>query len=41
MQLQPIKPARVSDSIVEQLKTQIIKGVLKPGDKLPAERELV
>ncbi|AKH19173.1 GntR family transcriptional regulator [Sedimenticola thiotaurini] len=41
MQLQPIKPARVSDSIVEQLKAQIIKGVLKPGDKLPAERELV
>jgi len=41
MQLQPIKPARVSDSIVEQLKAQILKGVLKPGDKLPAERELV
>jgi GntR family transcriptional repressor for pyruvate dehydrogenase complex len=41
MKLQPIKPARVSDSIVEQLKAQILKGILKPGDKLPAERELV
>ena len=41
MPLQPIKPARVSDAIVEQLKTQIISGALKPGDKLPAERELV
>jgi len=41
MQLQPIKPARVSDSIVDQLKAQILKGILKPGDKLPAERELV
>ncbi|MDF1528299.1 MAG: GntR family transcriptional regulator [Sedimenticola sp.] len=41
MQLQPIKPARVSDSIAEQLKAQIINGALKPGDKLPAERELV
>ncbi|TVO77799.1 MAG: GntR family transcriptional regulator [Sedimenticola selenatireducens] len=41
MQLQPIKPARLSDSIAEQLKAQILNGVLKPGDKLPAERELV
>jgi len=41
MQLQPIKPARVSDFIIEQIKTQIISGALKPGDKLPAERELV
>lgn len=41
MQLQPIKPARLSDSIAEQLKSKILSGVLKPGDKLPAERELV
>ncbi len=41
MQLQPIKPVRVSDFIIEQIKTQIISGALKPGDKLPAERELV
>lgn len=41
MQLQPIKPARVSDSIAAQLKAQIINGALKPGDRLPAERELV
>jgi len=41
MRLQPIKPARVSDFIIEQIKEQIISGALKPGDKLPAERELV
>jgi len=41
MQLQPIKPTRVSDFIIEQIKAQIFSGTLKPGDKLPAERELV
>lgn len=41
MQLQPIKPARVSDTIAEQIRAQILNGALKPGDKLPAERELV
>lgn len=41
MQLQPIKPARVSDNIAKQLKALIRNGTLKPGDKLPAERELM
>ena len=41
MQLQPVKPARVSDAIADQIKAQILNGILKPGDKLPAERELV
>lgn len=41
MQLQPIKPARVSDNIAVQIKALIRDGTLKPGDKLPAERELM
>ncbi|GAB4362453.1 MAG: FCD domain-containing protein [Gammaproteobacteria bacterium] len=41
MQLQPIKPARVSDHIAEQIKALIRTGALRPGDKLPAERELM
>lgn len=41
MQLQPIKPSRVSDAIAAQIKGQILNGTLKPGDKLPSERELV
>jgi GntR family transcriptional regulator, transcriptional repressor for pyruvate dehydrogenase complex len=41
MQLQPIKPARVSDNIAEQIKALIRNGTLKPGDRLPAERELM
>ena len=41
MKLEPVKPTKVSDSIADQLKGLILNGVLKPGDKLPAERELV
>lgn len=41
MQLQPIKPARVSDTIADQIRSLIRNGGLKPGEKLPAERELM
>ena len=37
----PIKPVRVSDEIVNQIKGLIGQGKLKPGDRLPPERELV
>lgn len=36
----PIKPLRVSNEVTEQLKQSILLGQFKPGDKLPAEREL-
>jgi len=36
-----IKRQRVSDEIVDQIKGLISQGVLKPGDRLPAERELI
>ncbi|KAA3626847.1 MAG: FCD domain-containing protein [Proteobacteria bacterium] len=41
MQLQPIKPSRVSDTIADQIMALIRKGVVRPGEKLPAERELM
>ncbi len=41
MQLKPIKPSKISDAISEQLKELIRSGTLKPGDRLPSERELV
>jgi len=37
---QKIKPKKVSDEIYEQIKGLIISGKLKPGEKLPPEREL-
>ncbi|MFO8031391.1 MAG: FadR/GntR family transcriptional regulator [Desulfohalobiaceae bacterium] len=36
----PIKPKSVSDQIFEQLRDLIFRGKLKPGEKLPPEREL-
>jgi GntR family transcriptional regulator, transcriptional repressor for pyruvate dehydrogenase complex len=36
----PIKPRKISDEIVEQIKLLIIKGNLKPGESLPPERAL-
>jgi GntR family transcriptional repressor for pyruvate dehydrogenase complex len=36
----PIKPRRVSEEIVNQLKHMIFEGKLMPGEKLPPEREL-
>lgn len=41
MQLKPIKPSKISDAIAEQLKDLIRGGNVKPGEKLPSERELV
>ena len=35
-----IKPKRLSDEIFEQIKNLIFNGTLKPGDKLPPERDL-
>jgi GntR family transcriptional repressor for pyruvate dehydrogenase complex len=36
-----IKRQRVSDEIVNQVKALISEGVLKPGDRLPPEREMI
>lgn len=35
-----IRASRLYEQIVEQIEHSILKGVLKPGDQLPAEREL-
>jgi GntR family transcriptional repressor for pyruvate dehydrogenase complex len=40
-EFQPIKQEKISTKIVGQIKALINKGELKPGDALPAERELV
>jgi DNA-binding FadR family transcriptional regulator len=36
----PIKPRRISEEICEQVRAQISRGELLPGDRLPAERDL-
>jgi GntR family transcriptional repressor for pyruvate dehydrogenase complex len=37
---QKITPERVSDAITRQIETLILRGVLRPGERLPAERDL-
>jgi len=36
----PIKPKKIYEEIVEQIKEMIVRGELNPGDKLIPEREL-
>lgn len=36
----PIKPKRVFEEICERIRTELSAGTLRPGDKLPPEREL-
>jgi len=36
----PIKPKKISEEIVEQIKLLISDGQLKPGERVPSEREL-
>jgi len=38
---QPVKSQKISERIVHQIKGAILRGAMKPGDKLPPERELV
>lgn len=40
MELKPIKTRKIYEEIAEQLRKQVAEGKLKPGDRLPSEREL-
>jgi GntR family transcriptional repressor for pyruvate dehydrogenase complex len=37
---EPIRPKKISEEIVEQIKKLIAKGELRPGDRVPSERDL-
>lgn len=41
MELKPIKTRKIYEEIVEQIRELVMRGELKPGDKLPSERDLV
>ena len=38
--LEPIKRISLTDAVVKQLRTLILEGKLKPGDRIPSERVL-
>lgn len=40
MALRAVKPRRIHEEIVGQIREQIAEGLLKSGDQLPSEREL-
>ncbi|WP_240986846.1 FadR/GntR family transcriptional regulator [Acididesulfobacillus acetoxydans] len=40
MELKPIKTRKIYEEIAEQLRKLVAGGKLKPGDRLPSEREL-
>lgn len=40
VQFLSVKPNRVSQQVAEQIRNLILDGKLRPGDKLPSEREL-
>lgn len=40
LDIEPIRKAGISDVMVEQILSYVKAGQLKPGDKLPSEREL-
>ncbi|ANZ32232.1 FadR/GntR family transcriptional regulator [Parageobacillus thermoglucosidasius] len=40
MEIKPIKKKKVYHEIIEQIQTAIRSGQLKPGDRLPSERDL-
>lgn len=37
---EPIRPKKISEEIVEQIQKLIARGELKPGDRIPSERDL-
>jgi DNA-binding FadR family transcriptional regulator len=38
---QPVQPVRAYERIVQQIEDAILRGELRPGERLPSERELV
>lgn len=41
MRFQPVEPGHAYQQVVDQIESAVLTGELKPGDRLPGERELV
>ena len=41
MRFEPVAPVRAYERVVEQIEQAVISGALKPGERLPSERELM
>ncbi|MEM8980012.1 MAG: FCD domain-containing protein [Pseudomonadota bacterium] len=40
MPFEPIAPEKLSHAVVKQMELLILRGILRPGERLPSEREL-
>ncbi|MDU8927561.1 FCD domain-containing protein [Alisedimentitalea sp. MJ-SS2] len=40
MPFQPVQPEKLSSAVIRQIERLILRGVLRPGDRLPSERDL-
>lgn len=40
MPFEPIHPEKIATTVVHQIEQLILRGILKPGERLPSEREL-
>ncbi|MGB1033393.1 MAG: FCD domain-containing protein [Paracoccaceae bacterium] len=40
MPFQKVQPEKLSSAVTRQVETLILRGILRPGERLPAEREL-
>ncbi|ASM73495.1 MULTISPECIES: FadR/GntR family transcriptional regulator [Roseobacteraceae] len=40
MPFRPVTPEKLSSAVVRQIEMLILRGILRPGERLPAEREL-
>lgn len=40
MPFQPVTPGKLSTSVTRQIEKLILQGILRPGERLPSEREL-
>ena len=40
MPFQPVTPEKLSSAVVRQIEQLILRGILRPGERLPSEREL-
>ncbi|NBD29144.1 MAG: FCD domain-containing protein [Alphaproteobacteria bacterium] len=40
MPFEPVQPEKLSRSVVRQIEKLILRGILRPGERLPSEREM-
>jgi DNA-binding FadR family transcriptional regulator len=40
MPFRPVEPEKLSTAVIRQIEDLILRGILRPGERLPSEREL-